>query len=470
MKLTIGKKIGLGFASLLLISGITGGYSIINMRHAVTNSRYLSDDYVPEMEVADRLGDAIALANLNARSFGLTGEASYLAKCRQALVEVTKAVKDTEALAERSTKLEKLKEQAKTAPGLLAAYQETIAETEKTDAELDQLRATTLKSAEATLAGLEAIIESQYSSFDKELATDLKADVLAERKLKIATLNRVRTEFFAVRVANFKSQAQRDPKILEAGLAKFQGIENDLGTLGARLKKAEDIKELDETKKDLKTYETALLAQIKATATMQEVGQHRAKAAAALDDFSNVLSDAARTGASEIAAQATTSLTRSANVTIICVVAALLIGIGIAILITRLITGPLLRAMDLVRQVGGGDLTKTMEIKSSDEIGQMVGGLNDMIGKLREVVAEISQASSNVASGSEELSATAQQLVAGRERAVRLRRGDHFLHGRNDLQHPAERRQRQADRQAGRQSRRRHKDQRRGRRARRFPR
>ena len=51
MKLTIGKKIGLGFTALLLILVSTGGYSILVMRSAASDSHYLASEYVPELDV-----------------------------------------------------------------------------------------------------------------------------------------------------------------------------------------------------------------------------------------------------------------------------------------------------------------------------------------------------------------------------------------------------------------------------------
>ena len=49
MKLTIGKKIGLGFAGLLVILAGTGGYSILEMSKAVVGAHKLSDDYIPQV-------------------------------------------------------------------------------------------------------------------------------------------------------------------------------------------------------------------------------------------------------------------------------------------------------------------------------------------------------------------------------------------------------------------------------------
>ncbi|WAP69822.1 methyl-accepting chemotaxis protein [Jiella pelagia] len=70
-------------------------------------------------------------------------------------------------------------------------------------------------------------------------------------------------------------------------------------------------------------------------------------------------------------------------------------------------------AQQLAETVAGGDLRTTVEVKSNDEISDVLVTLNRMVEKLREVVGDVASASRNVASGSEEMSATAEQLSQG---------------------------------------------------------
>jgi methyl-accepting chemotaxis protein len=101
----------------------------------------------------------------------------------------------------------------------------------------------------------------------------------------------------------------------------------------------------------------------------------------------------------------------------IVAIAAMIIGTLVAILlgfiITRLITGPINKAVDLSKAIAAGDLTKTIDINQKDEVGQLAEALNRMVKKLTDIVSDVQSASENVAAGSEELSATAQQLSQG---------------------------------------------------------
>jgi methyl-accepting chemotaxis protein len=131
---------------------------------------------------------------------------------------------------------------------------------------------------------------------------------------------------------------------------------------------------------------------------------------------------------------------------------ALLMAVGVSVLIMRSITRPLATAAGLVDQVAQGDLTHTVEVTTTDELGRMLTALNGMVenlksaahvavrisegdltvqatalsekdslgqalirmlSNLRKTVGEVAAAASNVAGGSEEMSSTAQQLSQG---------------------------------------------------------
>jgi methyl-accepting chemotaxis protein len=92
---------------------------------------------------------------------------------------------------------------------------------------------------------------------------------------------------------------------------------------------------------------------------------------------------------------------------------ALLLAIGVSLLVVRTITHPLAAAVSLVAQVAQGDLTKTAEVSSGDELGKMLEGLNTMIASLRGTVEQVTTAAGNVSNGSAEMTSTASQLSQG---------------------------------------------------------
>jgi len=92
---------------------------------------------------------------------------------------------------------------------------------------------------------------------------------------------------------------------------------------------------------------------------------------------------------------------------------AIVMAIVIALFLTRSITLPLGEGVDVMNQLAQGDLRVHIEVKSKDELGQLLTAMKNMVEKLTSIVGDVKSASDNVASGSQELSSGAQQISQG---------------------------------------------------------
>ncbi|EPC00491.1 hypothetical protein L861_06000 [Litchfieldella anticariensis FP35 = DSM 16096] len=104
---------------------------------------------------------------------------------------------------------------------------------------------------------------------------------------------------------------------------------------------------------------------------------------------------------------------RSRVILIGILAAAVLISIIAATWIVLNITRAVSSALGFANAVAAGDLNASAQVKSNDEMKDLVDALNAMAAKLREVVGEVTGAVRNVASGSQEMAATAEQLSQG---------------------------------------------------------
>ncbi len=91
----------------------------------------------------------------------------------------------------------------------------------------------------------------------------------------------------------------------------------------------------------------------------------------------------------------------------------ILISLAAATWIVMTLNRGLGQAGSLAQAVASGDLTRTAEITSQDEIGDLLGHINDMVERLRSVVGNVLSASDNVSSGSQQLSAGSEELSQG---------------------------------------------------------
>lgn len=103
----------------------------------------------------------------------------------------------------------------------------------------------------------------------------------------------------------------------------------------------------------------------------------------------------------------------SRNLLIGLLVGMTLIAVVAATWIVLSISRALASALGLANAVAAGDLNATATVKSNDEIKDLIDALNTMVVKLKEVVTDVMTATRNVTAGSQEMSAAAEQLSQG---------------------------------------------------------
>jgi len=236
----------------------------------------------------------------------------------------------------------------------------------------------------------------------------------AAQQLNIHMLNVVRAEKNMVLVDSpeevkaFEASIEKEKRAFEALLAKAEGLATAegkprwqaLGGAWERLIAAHD-----------RVYALAV-ADNDAQAAAVSMGEGRKAVVDAaaqvqeLVELSQAQLNAATDKADADFAKVRTNL-------VVLTVVSLLIAAGAALYISMAVGKGLNRASDAVRAVADGDLTKTVEITTKDEIGDLLGHVNVMVERLRGVVSDAISASENVSAGSQELSAASEQVSQG---------------------------------------------------------
>ncbi len=94
----------------------------------------------------------------------------------------------------------------------------------------------------------------------------------------------------------------------------------------------------------------------------------------------------------------------------------IIISIGTALFISRLISKPIVLMAKSAEEIANGDLTvESIKVKNNDEIGELANSFNKMTDNLREIIRKITEASQNVAAYSQELSASSEETTAAAE-------------------------------------------------------
>ncbi len=107
--------------------------------------------------------------------------------------------------------------------------------------------------------------------------------------------------------------------------------------------------------------------------------------------------------------------TRNASFSMILGVIAMASGVFIAIILTRMITGAMNKAIKFAETITSGDLTLEISNNLEDETGILSRSLNEMSKNLRKLVTEVAETSATISSSSEEIAATSSELSSSAE-------------------------------------------------------
>lgn len=121
-------------------------------------------------------------------------------------------------------------------------------------------------------------------------------------------------------------------------------------------------------------------------------------------------------------AAAAQEIERNTALLILISVLSVLASLGLAALIIRSITGPLLEAVKVSHRVAAGDLSQAIEVKGRDETAQLQGALRSMqdslvqtVGQVRGNARQVAQASAEIASGNHDLSERTERQASALE-------------------------------------------------------
>jgi methyl-accepting chemotaxis protein len=417
--LNIGKKIGGGFAALLIILVLTAGFALLRMRAAATGASYVSNEYVPAQDIAKRMASAMSSVRLNSRTFEFSGDKTALDSAHKSLQEAKTALEEGRVLAKNSSRLAALSELFKTAPGLIEKYESALGENEQIQSQLENIQATNLQTATDVYEEINGILnELKNAKMAIKVSAAGGADELAKTEDKINLLIQLRVAFFEMRIVNYRAQVSRDRKILEDGMTGFKHIDEMAATVASLLNSPEDIGEMNTARSKFNAYESQLGAQLAAWKKLAEVSETRRKSGSDLEGIIASISNTAQNGTAKVAQDSTANLTSSSWLLLAGVAGALVIGVVVSICITRLITRPLGNALALVGKVSARDLTTKLEVTSTDEFGKMTTALNHMVDGLSGNIHNIAEYGQSLAAASEELSAVSAEVRSNADRTA----------------------------------------------------
>jgi methyl-accepting chemotaxis protein len=247
--LSLGLKISLGFAILIIIASVLGIMAIWNMGRVETQSTMLANEYIPEVDVAVELRGASNRVMYEMRGYGFTEDTAFYEAGMKELAAVDAALEKAWKLEAASPNLKQLKGQLEIASKAVDNYKALVQQTVDTNARLAENRDNMDAAAEAYMTNSNAFLAGQNEQFKKDLAA---------RQEKIQLVSELTDIGTSARVLNFRSQALDDSALMLSAIKTIEKASPVLTQLRKVSDDKEDIDRIDAIDAAAENYQDAM--------------------------------------------------------------------------------------------------------------------------------------------------------------------------------------------------------------------
>ena len=393
--LSLGMKISLGFAALIVIALALGLMAIVRMGGVEVQSKMLANEYVPEVEVANELRGASNRVMYEMRGYGFTEDEKYYEAGLKELQAVDAALEKAKKLEAASPNLKMLKGQLEKATKAVAEYKAVAQQTKDVNAKLDADRKAMTDAATKYMKLCDEFLADQNEALKKVLteSEDMKKrEEMLERQVKVNLVNDVIDLGNSARIGNFKAQALRSPEVMKETMLVFPKIEETLNALQKITRQAANLKQIEDCRAAGNAYKQGMTDFLSNWLLLQEIGAKRGQLGHEVITACKETADAGADAADRISKEAVSSLSAASTIMIIGLIAALIIGILLAFFITRSITGPVNRIIAGMSEGAEQVASASGQVSSSSQ--SMAEGASEQAASIEETSSSMEEMSS----------------------------------------------------------------------------
>ncbi len=250
-------------------------------------------------------------------------------------------------------------------------------------------------------------LAGQNAKMTQEIEEGASKEAMKERLDKITIVNDIIDVGNAARVACYKSQAMRDPKIIRDAQANFDVMKNKFNDLRKITKEQADHERIDNTEKAAMEYKDAMLSLLANWEKLQQLGTQRTETGGHVLNLSKELAMAGVGMTDEVAQGAAKALSMSSTIMLVGLAIAFVLGVAVAIFITRSITKPINKII--------ADLTE-----GSEQVASASGQVSSASQSLAEGATEQAAGLEETSSSLEEMASMTKQNADNAQQANTL--------------------------------------------------
>ncbi len=415
MKLS--SKIFAGFGIVLAVAVILTGGALYIMKGVAGQAQVLSNQYMPETKIASSVERAASRAIAAMNGYDAAYDDSFLSSSRGHLQNVKQNLKDADALTTQFPELKILKENTAEASARLLEFETLVNDTEKTGKEIKAIRKKLEAAAQEFMTACLEFVDSETSAMTAGMKQgEINSTSLKEQLQKISDMNDVIQLGYVIQLDTLKGQLTRDPQMIEKSAKKFEEMENSLKTIQKKSSKA-GISQLEDIRLAASSYKTNMKKLVASATDLTDLGNKRITTGNGVSASAEATAVAGIDQTLKSATSVEGILNTSSKILFIGGAIGLLISITLIFFITRGIVRPIRRTANMLKDIseGEGDLTKRLDVTSSDEIGDMAGYFNRFIEKLQGIIGQISDNTHSIDASANDLTKTAGKLSANSE-------------------------------------------------------
>jgi len=387
--LSLGQKILMGFIAVVLLAMALGGLAIWNMSSAKGTAAILAQEKAPAVQLAASLQKDALDTMFEIRGYTYTSDEKYLKRGQEHLAMVEEGLKKIHDLADKGGTLQSLQVGQERAAAAVKTYKGQLTRTIELLATEEKLREQMGKAAEEFVTNCATFSKGQEESLAKEITEGAAAEKLKERYWKIDRLMDVRTLGNQIRIANWKAQALRDVKFAREVFPKFDEINKILEDVTPTLKQEVNKNQMAVIKSAATAYATAMKANIENSDELDRVAVARLEAAEAVVKETNA---ACEEGLKAMTGMSQTSMTAlgTANWMMgVGLAIAAILGVTIAVLLTRSITKPVQQIIAVL--AGGAEQTASASSQVSSASQSLAQGASEQAASLEETTSALTE-------------------------------------------------------------------------------
>jgi len=393
-------KLFVGFSLAAATGLVLVGLAIYIMKGVGQEARVLSNQYMPQTQMAIQMERFLLKAMVDMQGYQLSFGKDFLASSQKNLEQVKQKLHEAQQFTEKYPDLQTLKTNTEKASAKLTEYETLIQGTVKAVGDIHQIRNKLDSSAQEFMKSCSDFLSDQSDKLTKDFTAGVPPEKLTDRLNTLSGMNEVIVLGYVIQLDTMLSQLLKDPKVLSEAMAKFNEMENELSSVQKKTTDDVNIAQLEDVRlaaADYKNYMGKLLA---TSQQLTDLGKQREASENAVLEAAMVTSSTGIQDTTQKSGQVDQVLTRSIFLMVVGALIGALFSLGLSLLITRSITRPMGGFIEQLTEsaeelaLASGKLSAESELMAQGAT-QQAGALEETSSSLEEMASMARQNADN---------------------------------------------------------------------------